>query len=266
VIGLGKREHLRQEGDELGLSPGERAWALIGLDQTIGATNEMNKLILGLAACAALATVTSAANAETIDWTTWTTSASSPTSGSADGAAGAVGVSYSGELQSLVADYPSWGPAGTFNGGTVGNGPTPAGGAIQLFGATGATDTITFSHAVTDPVLAIWSLGGGSTSASFVFTNTEPFTIQSGGPNAEYGGGSITQSGETVSGVEGNGTIQFIGTFTSISWTNPQFEDWYGFTVGVPTSVPEPATWALMLTGFAALGGALRARRRLAAA
>lgn len=31
-------------------------------------------------------------------------------------------------------------------------------------------------------------------------------------------------------------------------------------------TVPEPATWALMLAGFAGLGGALRSRRRLAAA
>lgn len=33
-----------------------------------------------------------------------------------------------------------------------------------------------------------------------------------------------------------------------------------GFTVGV-AAVPEPATWALMLVGFAGLGAALRLRR-----
>ncbi len=35
-----------------------------------------------------------------------------------------------------------------------------------------------------------------------------------------------------------------------------------GATPGVASVVPEPSTWALMLVGFAALGGALRASRR----
>jgi hypothetical protein len=32
--------------------------------------------------------------------------------------------------------------------------------------------------------------------------------------------------------------------------------------VAVPSAVPEPATWAMMLTGFLGLGMALRNRRR----
>jgi hypothetical protein len=36
--------------------------------------------------------------------------------------------------------------------------------------------------------------------------------------------------------------------------------------VGISISVPEPTTWALMLIGFAGLGAALRARRRLSVA
>lgn len=35
--------------------------------------------------------------------------------------------------------------------------------------------------------------------------------------------------------------------------------------VSISAGVPEPAAWALMLTGFGVLGGALRARRRLVA-
>jgi hypothetical protein len=226
----------------------------------------MNKPITGLMASAAFAGLVAAspAGAGTIDWTTWTGATTSPTAGTATGSAGSVGISYTGEVESLVANYPSWGPSGTFNGGTVSNAPPASGGAIQLFGDTGATDTITFSHPVTDPVLAIWSLGSGGNTASFVFTESEPFTIEAGGPSAEYGGGTITSSGETVFGAEGNGTIQFNGTFSSITWTNPSFEDWYGFTVGVAGGVPEPAAWALMLAGFASLGVALRTRRRLA--
>jgi hypothetical protein len=42
------------------------------------------------------------------------------------------------------------------------------------------------------------------------------------------------------------------------------FENWYGFTVGVPVAaVPEPETYALLLGGLALLGA--RARRQRAA-
>ncbi len=34
------------------------------------------------------------------------------------------------------------------------------------------------------------------------------------------------------------------------------------FLVGNPLAVPEPATWGLMLAGFAGLGAALRGRRK----
>ena len=110
-------------------------------------------------------------------------------------------------------------------------------------------DMITFSKSVVNPVMAIWSLGAGGTTASFNFTPSEPFTIESGGPSAEYGGSTIfVCSGNSlaVCGTEGNGTIQFQGTFSTISWTNPVFENYYGFTIGAPIStsvvVPEPAS------------------------
>jgi len=40
--------------------------------------------------------------------------------------------------------------------------------------------------------------------------------------------------------------------------------DTISFTPSVTNSVPEPATWAMMLTGFGGLGAMLRSRRRLA--
>jgi hypothetical protein len=117
---------------------------------------------------------------------------------------------------------------------------------------TGATDTITFSQAVTNPVFAIRSLGQSGTNASFSFLQTP--TFEAGGPSNEYNGSAITVAGNVVSGSEGNGSIEFFGTFDSITWTNPAAENWYGFTVGVQSSVPEPSTWAMMILGFAAIG------------
>ena len=204
-------------------------------------------------------------SASTIDWTDWTSfSPGNPGSASGTTTAG-VTVSYGGELENLFYNYPSWGPPGTFNGGTVGNAPPSPNGIIQLYGGAPSTglDTITFSHAVVNPVFAIWSLGSGGSSATFVFNQTP--TLESGGPSNEYGGSSITVSGNTVSGNEGNGTVEFTGTFNSISWTNPQFENWYGFTVGisgVAASTPEPGTTPLLLFGLALLGMAAARRKQ----
>jgi hypothetical protein len=200
----------------------------------------------------AAASFVATASAATIDWTQWS-SGTPGVPGTASGAAGSVGVSYGGEIQSLMFNYPSWQPSPpTFVGGTVGNPPTPPGGIIQLFGNTGLTDTITFSQAVTNPVMAIWSLGQGGDVASFDFN--ESVSIESGGPSDEYTGGPIYSCGiNDICGAEGNGTIQFNGTFTSVSWTNPSYENWYGFTVGV-TSTPLPSTWTMLIAGFIGLG------------
>ena len=112
-------------------------------------------------------------------------------------------------------NQPSWGPSSTFSGGTVGNAPVTANGIIQLFGGNaGVTDTITFSQSVTDPVIAIWSLGQNlpnqaAIDASFTFSGTPAITVESGGPSNEYGGSTIftCTPGSSVCGIEGNGTI-----------------------------------------------------------
>jgi hypothetical protein len=218
--------------------------------------------ILIVAGAAALFAATSA-QADTIDWTNWTTSTVG-TPGSASGSTtGGVNVSYAGDILQLVADYPSWTPNASYVGGTVGNAPPQDGGIIKLQGGDSQVNTLTFSQALVDPVIAIWSLGQGGVQASFNFINA-PFTIEAGGPSAEYGGQSISAGGDNVFGLEGNGTIQFHGTFSSISWTNPSNEFWYGVTVGndLTAGVPEPATWAMFLLGFGAIGWTMRTQRR----
>jgi hypothetical protein len=219
----------------------------------------MKNIILAAVAAITMAAVDGQADASVI-WTTWTGATPNPTTGSATGNAGSVGITYSGELEALVGNYPSWTPTSTFAGGSV-NGPSPSGGIIQLFGGNGdVTDTITFSHAVTNPVFAIWSLGQGGVDASFSFDRTPVFIA--GGESAEYHGTSINVSGNVVSGQEANGTVMLLGTFNTISWINPTFENWYGFTVGVQSAVPEPSTWAMMLLGFAGIGLMTYRRRK----
>jgi hypothetical protein len=227
----------------------------------------MKILPIAAAAVALFGAAVQVANASTIDWTTWgSPSATGVTAGGiVSGTSGAITVTYTGEIESIPTGaanpqaviYQT--PSGTFSGSNVGNAPPNFISTIQLFGGTGTgIDTIAFSAPVVNPVFAIWSLGQGGTQASFDFSATSPapsFSIQSGGASQQYGGVTIVQTGETITGIEGNGTIQFLGTFDSISWTNPTFENWYGFQFGtVEAAVPEPATWAMMILGFLGVG------------
>jgi PEP-CTERM motif len=206
----------------------------------------MKKLLLTTAL--AVLGFTTAANATT--WTVWSSGTLGSTTGSAIGTMGSFGVTYSGENQCLNCFASNWSPASTWQGGSVANAP-PDNSGIQLFGSFGATDTVTFSSPVTDPVLAIVSLGQPGITASFNFTASEPFVLLGGGPSSTWAGQALTRVGDIVYGAEGNGLVQFMGAFSSLTWTNPVFEDYYAVTVG---SVPEPSTWAMMALGFAGLG------------
>jgi hypothetical protein len=184
-----------------------------------------------LAACAV---IVPAHAADTIDWATWTSATPGNASpGSATGTIpGGITVTYSGQNSGLLTNYPSWNPTSTFTGGVVGNAPPAANGSVQVEGGYAYTETLTFSTAVADPIFAVWSLGETTVPASFDFSAGEPFTVQGGGPSAEYGGTALYILGEDVEGQEGNGIIQFNGTFSTISFTTPQYENFYAFTVG----------------------------------
>jgi PEP-CTERM motif len=214
------------------------------------------------------------AHASVIDWTSWVApnpSTYSISGGSVSGTmvtpGGPVTVTYTGDVSGFDGSNPGWTPTSTFAG-------SPPPGGIKLIGGAGsATDTITFSTAVLNPVIAIFSLGSNSgppnITSNLTFQGAAVPTFLSGGPANPVGsttmfdGQAITVSGQTVSGTEGNGEIVFLGSFTSISFIDPTQDNYHEITIGAEVSaVPEPSTWLMMLLGFAGLGFAGYRRSR----
>ena len=182
------------------------------------------------------------------NWTDWT-EVIFGIDGSASGLLDGVAVSYTGQaLSNSVVDGSSnaWNPETSFTGGQVLQSPAEQGDIITLDGGNVGLQTIEFSQAIENPVIAIWSLGRLDDVASFAFLQTP--TFQAGGPNSSFGGNPITVAGNIVSGLEGNGVVLFDGTFDSISFSStPEF--FYGFTVGTSaTAVPEPSSATLLAT------------------
>lgn len=95
---------------------------------------------------------------------------------------------------------------------------------------------------------------------NLVFTWTgAPFNA-SGGPFADVSFAGLTAK-SVFSQVRNDGFSAMAVTNNGSATGDPSFNSG---RVGVPSAVPEPATWALMIAGFGFAGTALRARRRLA--
>ena len=217
--------------------------------------------------CALFLALSGRARADPINWTDWT-SAAVGAGGSAQGVvtrnSTLISVDYSGEVtpnSQTSGGINYWLPSSPYMSPTIDNGP-PCCDIITLVGGSTLTNTLTFSAPLTNPVLAIASLGRASRPVRYLFN--EPFQVLSSGPGFWGGPGTLTGSGNVLTGIEGHGAIQFQGTFSSLSWNAPDAEFWHGFTLGVSdaAAVPEPMT--LMLTGFGVAVAAWRRRSRMA--
>ena len=90
--------------------------------------------------------------------------------------------------------------------------------------------TLTFSKPVSNIVMNIVSLGAAGKDSTYSFT--QDFNILSQDPREAQ----FRKDGKDLTGNESSGTIQFVGTYTSIEWTVSVWEYFSGFNFGTTSA------------------------------
>jgi hypothetical protein len=216
------------------------------------------KKLLALSLVASLMLPLSA-SAGLVNWTSWSDSSTGTSSQNGNN----ITVTYTGEVfdvsydPSIFDDVPT-----SFTNAEVSNTPGSNGTLLMQGGGSQILNKFIFSSAVIDPYINLFSVGQWSVPVEFNFTNATPEILAQGA--GHWGGGLLQQSGNIITGYEGNGLLKFTGTFTEISFYTPLYEYYYGGTVGLAdkVNVPEPTTLSLMLIAAAAF---FARRRRIRA-
>lgn len=129
---------------------------------------------------------------------------------------------------------------------------------IRLVGASTATLTVSFDAPIIDPVLHISSMDRTRYDLS---PTTTDLTLLSQSNGLQLSAAGILTDDDNA---DGEGSIRFNGTFTTLTMNLDQFvaaSDGMGLQFsGTAAAVPEPTSFAML--GFAACGLVVRRRRR----
>jgi hypothetical protein len=150
----------------------------------------------------------------TVYWANWTSMGTGTVAGVLMPPSGAIQVTYNGELYGAQTSVGGndYSPTATFVSATVPD-PPPGPGIVEISG--GQVDSLVFSPPITNPLIAIVSLGTGYLNQVVTLDFSAPVTVLSYGPDTYDPtiAGTLTAADGGVSGIEASGVVEVQGTF-----------------------------------------------------